>query len=335
MVQRISLAHGEGGELTHHLIQDVFIQSFGHSEQTQLDSAVLAFPSQTIAVTTDSFVVNPLFFPGGNIGRLAVTGTVNDLAVSGAIPLFMTAGFIIEEGFPLNDLKEIVKSMAAEALKAGVKIVAGDTKVVEKGSADGLFINTAGIGEIRDHRLKSKEIREGDCVIINGTIGDHGIAILSARQELGLLTDVKSDCTSLNQLIHELMKEIDGIRIMRDPTRGGLATTLVELCEDFQFTVELDEIAVPIRKDVRGACDILGFDPLYLANEGKVVIIVDDNQKQKVLRILKNHEYDQNACVIGQVTSCQNQGGKLLLKTPIGTTRRLHRLAGMILPRIC
>ncbi|UAL53561.1 MULTISPECIES: hydrogenase expression/formation protein HypE [Metabacillus] len=335
MVQRISLAHGEGGELTHHLIQDVFIQSFGHSEQTQLDSAVLAFPSQTIAVTTDSFVVNPLFFPGGNIGRLAVTGTVNDLAVSGAIPLFMTAGFIIEEGFPLNDLKEIVKSMAAEALKAGVKIVAGDTKVVEKGSADGLFINTAGIGEIRDHRLKSKEIREGDCVIINGTIGDHGIAILSARQELGLLTDVKSDCTSLNQLIHELMKEIDGIRIMRDPTRGGLATTLVELCEDFHFTVELDEIAVPIRKDVRGACDILGFDPLYLANEGKVVIIVDENQKQKVLRILKNHEYGQNACVIGQVTSCQNQGGKLLLKTPIGTTRRLHRLAGMILPRIC
>ncbi|OHR65379.1 hydrogenase expression/formation protein HypE [Bacillus sp. HMSC76G11] len=335
MVQRISLAHGEGGELTHHLIQDVFIQSFGHSEQTQLDSAVLAFPSQTIAVTTDSFVVNPLFFPGGNIGRLAVTGTVNDLAVSGAIPLFMTAGFIIEEGFPLNDLKEIVKSMAAEALKAGVKIVAGDTKVVEKGSADGLFINTAGIGEIRDHRLKSEEIREGDCVIINGTIGDHGIAILSARQELGLLTDVKSDCTSLNQLIHELMKEIDGIRIMRDPTRGGLATTLVELCEDFHFTVELDEIAVPIRKDVRGACDILGFDPLYLANEGKVVIIVDENQKQKVLRILKNHEYGQNACVIGQVTFCQNQGGKLLLKTPIGTTRRLHRLAGMILPRIC
>ncbi|MRX52953.1 hydrogenase expression/formation protein HypE [Bacillus idriensis] len=335
MVQRISLAHGEGGELTHHLIQDVFIQLFGHSEQTQLDSAVLAFPSQTIAVTTDSFVVNPLFFPGGNIGRLAVTGTVNDLAVSGAIPLFMTAGFIIEEGFPLNDLKKIVKSMAAEALKAGVKIVAGDTKVVEKGSADGLFINTAGIGEIRDHRLKSEEIREGDCVIINGTIGDHGISILSARQELGLLTDVKSDCTSLNQLIHELMKEIDGIRIMRDPTRGGLATTLVELCEDFHFTVELDEIAVPIRKDVRGACDILGFDPLYLANEGKVVIIVDENQKQKVLTILKNHENGQNACVIGQVTSCQNQGGKLLLKTPIGTTRRLHRLAGMILPRIC
>lgn len=335
MVQRISLAHGEGGELTHQLIQDVFIQSFGHSEQTQLDSAVLAFPAQTIAVTTDSFVVKPLFFPGGNIGRLAVTGTVNDLAVSGAIPLYMTAGFIIEEGFPLNDLKEIVKSMAAEAEKAGVKIVAGDTKVVEKGSADGLFINTAGIGEIRDHRLKSEEIREGDCVIINGTIGDHGISILSARQELGLLTDVKSDCASLNQVIHELMKEIDGIRIMRDPTRGGLATTLVELCEDFHFTIEIDEMAVPIRKDVRGACDILGFDPLYLANEGKVVIIVDENQKQKVLTILKNYENSQNACVIGQVTSCQNQGGKVLLKTPIGTTRRLHRLAGMILPRIC
>lgn len=336
MVQRISLAHGEGGELTHQLIQDVFIQSFGHSEQSQLDSAILTCPTQTIAVTTDSYVVKPNFFPGGNIGKLAITGTVNDLAVSGAIPRVITAGFIIEEGFPLQNLKEVVYSMAAEAEKSGVKIIAGDTKVVEKGSVDGLFINTTGIGEIQEkHRLKPENIREGDAVIISGTIGDHGIAILSARQELGLLTDVKSDCASLNHLIRELIKEIEGIRLMRDPTRGGLATTLVELCEDFDFTVELDEASVPVSKAVQGACDILGFDPLYLANEGKVVIIVDSNHKQKALDILQNHAFGKDACVIGQIISCHDSSGKLLLKTPIGTTRRLHRLSGLLLPRIC
>ncbi|WP_191090520.1 hydrogenase expression/formation protein HypE [Niallia endozanthoxylica] len=336
MVQRISLAHGEGGELTHQLIQEVFIQSFGHSEQTQFDSAILPIPSQTIAITTDSYVVKPIFFPGGNIGKLAITGTVNDLAVSGAIPHVITAGFMIEEGFPIKNLKEIVHSMAGEAEKSGVNIVAGDTKVVEKGSVDGLFINTTGIGVIQEeHRLKPEMVQEGDSVIVSGTIGDHGIAILSARQELGLLTDVKSDCASLNHLIHELLAEIKGIRIMRDPTRGGLATTLVELCEDFHFTVEIDEASVPVRKDVQGACDILGYDPLYLANEGKVVMIVDSNDKQKALDILKNHELGRNASVIGQITSSHAQSGKLLLKTAVGTTRRLNRLSGQILPRIC
>ena len=335
-MQRISLAHGEGGELTHQLIQDIFIQSFGHSEQTQFDSAILAIPSQTIAVTTDSYVVKPIFFPGGNIGKLAITGTVNDLAVSGAIPHVITAGFIIEEGFPIKSLKEIVNTMAWEAERAGVNIIAGDTKVVEKGSVDGLFINTTGIGVMqKQHRLKPEAIREGDSVIISGTIGDHGVAILSARNELGLLTDVKSDCASLNHLIHELLEEIKGIRIMRDPTRGGLATTLVELCEDFRITVEIDEASVPVRKDVQGACDILGYDPLYLANEGKVVIIVDSNDKQKALDILKNHEMGKDASVIGQITSCHIQSKKLLLKTAVGTTRRLNRLSGQLLPRIC
>lgn len=335
-MQRISLAHGEGGELTYQLIQDVFIKSFGHSEQTQLDSAILTFPTQTIAVTTDSYVVKPIFFPGGNIGKLAVTGTVNDLAVSGAVPQVITAGFIIEEGFPLFNLKEVVRSMAAEAKNVGVKIIAGDTKVVEKGSVDGLFINTTGIGAMQEkRRLNPEAIKEGDSVIISGTIGDHGISILSARQELGLFTDVESDCASLNHLIQELIEEIEGIRIMRDPTRGGLVTTLVELCEDFCFTVELEEAAIPIRKDVQGACDILGYDPLYLANEGKVVIVVDSNDKQKALDILKKHEFGEDACVIGQITSCHVDSGKLLLKTPIGTTRRLHRLSGLLLPRIC
>lgn len=333
-MQRISLAHGEGGELTHQLIQDIFIQSFGHSEQTRFDSAILTIPSQTIAVTTDSYVVKPIFFPGGNIGKLAITGTVNDLAVSGAIPHVITAGFIIEEGFPIKNLREIVNTMAGEAERAGVNIIAGDTKVVEKGSVDGLFINTTGIGVMHEQqRLKPEMLQEGDSVIISGTIGDHGVAILSARNELGLLTDVRSDCASLNHLIHELLAEIKGIRIMRDPTRGGLATTLVELCEDFRFTVEINEPSIPVRKDVQGACDILGYDPLYIANEGKVVIIVDSNYKQKALDILKNHEMGKDASVIGQITSCHV--GKLLIKTAVGTTRRLNRLSGQLLPRIC
>ncbi|MGF3106147.1 hydrogenase expression/formation protein HypE [Rossellomorea sp. DUT-2] len=335
-MQRISLAHGEGGELTHRLIQDVFIRSFGHSEQTKFDSAILDIPAQTIAVTTDSYVVKPLIFPGGNIGKLAVTGTVNDLAVSGAVPLVITAGFILEEGFPIKSLKEIVNTMAGEAEKAGVNIIAGDTKVVEKGSVDGLFINTTGIGVMREqHRLKPEMVKEGDSVIISGTIGDHGVAILSARQELGLLTDVRSDCASLNHLIHELQGGVEGIRVMRDPTRGGLATTLVELCEVFHFTFEMDEASIPVRADVQGACDILGYEPLYLANEGKVVIIVDSKDEQKVIDILKGHEAGRDASVIGHITSCHVQTGKLLLRTAVGTTRRLTRLSGQLLPRIC
>ncbi|MBT2681706.1 hydrogenase expression/formation protein HypE [Bacillus sp. ISL-35] len=334
MVQRIGLAHGEGGELTHQLIQDVFVKSFGHGVQTKLDSAILPGMIENMAVTTDSFVVNPIFFPGGNIGKLAITGTVNDLAVCGAIPRFITAGFILEEGFPVNDLKKIVQSMAEEAERAGVHIIAGDTKVVEKGSADGLFINTTGIGELREAPCPNpEEMKKRDAVIISGTLGDHGVSILSARNELGLMTDVTSDCASLNHLIQELTDEIRGIRIMRDPTRGGLATTLVEICEDFQVTIELEEDCIPIRKDVQGACDILGFDPLYLANEGKIVLIVDSSLADRALTILRQHVFGRDAEVIGQVSSLES--GKLLLKTPFGTTRRLQRLSGMLLPRIC
>jgi len=336
LVQRISLAHGEGGKLTHELIRDVFATSFGHFEQTRFDSAILNDDFQSLALTTDSYVIKPIFFPGGNIGKLAVTGTVNDLAVSGAIPQVLTASFILEEGFRLSQLKEIVNSMAIEAENAGVKIIAGDTKVVEKGGVDGIFINTTGIGKIQTkHRLQPECIREGDKVIVSGTIGDHGIAIVSARQELGLMTEVKSDCASLNQLTQELIEKVETIRMMRDPTRGGLATALAELCEDFHFTVEIDEALVPIRDDVYGACDILGFDPLYLANEGKVVIIIDSKDEQTVLDILNKYEIGKNARVIGQVISYGDETGKLLLKTPIGTTRCLFRLSGMLLPRIC
>ncbi|MYL35827.1 hydrogenase expression/formation protein HypE [Pontibacillus yanchengensis] len=335
MVKRISLAHGEGGELTHQLIQEVFIKSFGHSEEAQFDAAICKAPSQTIAVTTDSYVINPIFFPGGNIGKLAITGTVNDLAVSGAIPRIITVGFIIEEGFPLPDLKEIVQSMAREAEHAGVKIIAGDTKVVEKGSVDGVFINTTAIGEIQDkHQLNPNSIEEGDAVIVSGSVGDHGISILGARKEMGLLTDIESDCASLNYLTQELIDNVNGIRLMRDATRGGLATTLVELCEDFQFTVELNAASLPVSNGVKGACDILGFDPLYLANEGKLVMIVDANSKQNVLDIMTNHKLGEKACVIGEVQSCEEKG-KLYLRTAVGTTRRLQRLSGMLLPRIC
>lgn len=336
MVQRISLAHGEGGELTHQLIRDVFIKAFGHRHHTQLDAAIIKNNSQTLAVTTDSYVVKPLFFPGGDIGKLAITGTVNDLAVSGAIPHAITAGFILEEGFPLKDLKMIVESMAKEARNAGVSIIAGDTKVVEKGSVDGLFINTTGIGFVKEtHQLRPETIKVGDSVIISGTVGDHGIAILSAREELGLMTDVRSDCASLNHLIQALLEKVDGVRVMRDPTRGGLSTTLVELCEEYHCTVELDECSIPVRQEVEGACDILGFDPLYIANEGKVIIIVDANQKELALEILQHHEVAKDAIVIGQIIACREEVGKVLLKTPIGSTRRLFRLSGLLLPRIC
>jgi hydrogenase expression/formation protein HypE len=334
LVQKIGLAHGEGGELTHLLIQDVFVKSFGHGVLTKLDSAILPGMINNMAVTTDSFVVNPIFFPGGNIGKLAITGTVNDLAVCGAIPRFITAGFILEEGFPVKDLKKIVQSMAEEAERAGVHIIAGDTKVVEKGSADGLFINTTGIGELQEmHRPNPEEMKKGDAVIVSGTIGDHGVSILAARNELGLMTDVTSDCSSLNHLIQKLIDEIRGVRIMRDPTRGGLATTLIEICEDFQVTIELEEGSIPIRKDVQGACDILGFDPLYLANEGKIVLIVESSLAENAMKIMKQNEFGRDAEVIGQVSSLES--GKLLLRTPFGTTRRLQRLSGMLLPRIC
>lgn len=335
-MQRISLAHGEGGDKMHRLIKEVFIAAFGNPDKVQTDAAILNEPFRSMAVTTDSHVVKPVFFPGGDIGKLAVTGTVNDLAVSGAFPKFLTAGFIIEEGFPLPQLKKIVRSMATEAEHAGVKIIAGDTKVVEKGSVDGIFINTTGIGEIQEElRLRPEYIHEGDAVIISGTIGDHGVAILSARQELGLITDIESDCASVNQMTQALIQETKGIRIMRDPTRGGVVTTLVELCEDHHFTIELDELSLPMRAEVQGACDILGFDPLYLANEGKAVIIADARDQQKVLDILHKYETGKQACVIGRVSSRGDNSGKLLLKTPVGTTRRLFRLSGILLPRIC
>ncbi|WP_071459878.1 hydrogenase expression/formation protein HypE [Bacillus massilinigeriensis] len=333
MEQRISLAHGDGGELSHQLIKNVFIKAFGHRDKAMFDAASLTLPGNEIAVTTDSFVIKPIFFPGGSIGKLAVAGTVNDLAVSGARPLYLACGFVIEEGYRLSDLKRIVADMALEAKKAGVAIVAGDTKVVERGSADGVYINTTGIGVYEDEKKPNLAFKTGDAVIISGTIGDHGMAILGARGELGITVPVESDCASLNSMLMKIVKDVEDVRIMRDPTRGGLATTLVEITEDFSITITIKESSIPVREEIDGMCELIGFDPLYVANEGKAIIIVAEDQVDKALSIMNGYPEGKEAVVIGTVSSLEK--GRLLLETPIGSKRLLSRLSGSMLPRIC
>jgi hydrogenase expression/formation protein HypE len=333
MDQFISLAHGDGGELSHRLIKEVFIEAFGDGNSALFDAASLDIPICKIAVTTDSFVIKPILFPGGSIGKLAVAGTVNDLAVSGAKPVYLTCGFVIEEGFSITDLKKIVSDMASEALKTGVTIVAGDTKVVERGSADGVYINTTGIGIYEPNKGCSLEFEEGDAIIVSGTIGDHGIAVLAARGELGISSPVNSDCASLNTMLAEVLNSTSGVRIMRDPTRGGLATTLVEIAEDFHLTMKINELDLPVKEEVHGVCDLLGFDPLYLANEGKAILIVANQEKGKVIDILREFPEGRDAVVIGSIMG--KEKGQLLLETPLGSKRLLTRLSGTMFPRIC
>jgi hydrogenase expression/formation protein HypE len=333
MDQFISLAHGDGGELSHRLIKEVFIEAFGDGNSALFDAASVDIPIGKIAVTTDSFVIKPIFFPGGSIGKLAVAGTVNDLAVSGAKPEYLTCGFVIEEGFSISDLKRIVSDMASEALKTGITIVAGDTKVVERGSADGVYINTTGIGIYEPNKGCSLEFEEGDAIIVSGTIGDHGIAVLAARGELGISSPVNSDCACLNTMLAEVLNSTSGVRIMRDPTRGGLATTLVEIAEDFHLTMKINELDLPVKEEVHGVCDLLGFDPLYVANEGKAILIVADQEKEKVIDILREFSEGQNAVVIGSIMG--KEKGQLLLETPLGSKRLLTRLSGTMFPRIC
>jgi hydrogenase expression/formation protein HypE len=333
MEKMITLAHGDGGELSHRLIQELFVEAFGHRKESMFDASQLVLPTNEIAVSTDSFVIKPIFFPGGSIGKLAVAGTVNDLAVSGAKPLYLTCGFVIEEGFNVSDLKKIVFDMATEAKKTGVSIIAGDTKVVEKGSADGVYINTTGIGIIEKKLNPSLTFHEGDSIIISGTIGDHGIAVLTARENLGINVPINSDCASLNHMLNRVHESCDSVRIMRDPTRGGLATTLVEIAEDFSLTMVIEEDKLPIKNEVHGACDLLGFDPLYLANEGKAIIIVSEAETEKVMEILKQFPIGQDAVKIGTISG--KEKGQLLIQTPIGSKRLLSRLSGIMLPRIC
>jgi hydrogenase expression/formation protein HypE len=332
----ITLNHGSGGQASQDLIKEIFIKSFGDPNAILSDSAILNIDSEKIAFTTDSFVIDPIFFPGGDIGKLAICGTVNDIAVSGAIPKYLTASFILEEGFPINDLKIIVDSMAKQAAIANVKIVAGDTKVVQKGKCDKIFINTTGIGifeEDYNYISTGEKVSVGDKIIVNGTLGDHSIAVLGARNELEFKTEVKSDCACLNDLIQEVLKAGKRIKFMRDITRGGLATVLNELAEIVNLGIELSEKEIPIKESVNGLCEILGFDPLYLANEGKVLIIVNHNDARDVIEILKKNPLGKESKIIGEVVS---EHPKMVVgKTEIGGKRIINMLQGEQLPRIC
>ncbi|GAC1410286.1 MAG: hydrogenase expression/formation protein HypE [Actinomycetota bacterium] len=333
--ERITLAHGSGGKATHTLIEAVFLDAFRNPLLEPLeDQAVFTVGDSRIAFTTDSYVVSPLFFPGGCIGDLAVNGTVNDIAVSGARALFLSAGFVLEEGFPVADLRRIVDAMAEAAAVAGVQIVTGDTKVVQKGKADGCFINTAGIGVLeRDLTLGAVHARPGDAVLVSGPIGDHGTTIMLSRGELDIESDITSDTAPLNGLIDRLLDATTGVRCMRDATRGGIATILNEVARASNVAVVLDEHAIPMRPEVRGASEILGIDPMYIACEGRMVVIVDGNQADAALAALRSHPLGEGAAIIGHVGA--DPPSLVLLKTGFGGTRIVDMLIGDPLPRIC
>ncbi len=334
---KILLSHGSGGKRSHDLIQDLFYRYFDNELLVAGgDSAILEISSENLAFTTDSFVVDPLFFPGGDIGKLAVCGTVNDLAVSGAVPKFLSVGFIIEEGLEFSVLEQVVKSLAETAEKAGIKIVTGDTKVVDRRKCDKLFINTSGVGEL-DLRFKTissgATIQPGDKILINGVLADHGIAVMSARNELKVQADVKSDCAPLNHLIADALTVSEKIRFMRDATRGGLATVLAEITQNKTFGIHLNEEKMPVRESVRGMCEFFGFDPLYVANEGKVVMIVPSEDAEHVLESVRKNEYGKQAQIIGEVVA--EHPGKVVMQTQIGGKRIIDMLTGDQLPRIC
>lgn len=331
-MDKILLGHGSGGTLMHDLIREHFSPSFGTKGMG--DSAILDVPSRRLAYTTDSYVVFPLFFPGGNIGELAVNGTVNDLAVSGAEPLYLTVGFIIEEGFPFSDLKTIIDSMAAAAKIAGVQIIAGDTKVVNKGKADGIFINTSGIGVIPDGRdISPSHIRAGDVVIISGEIGNHGISVIAERNGLTFDPPVKSDTRPLHGLVKSMYAASQNIRFMRDPTRGGVATTLKEIVLESGLCIRIREQSLPIPSGIKGACSLLGLDPLYVANEGILIAIVEKTASHAVLAEMKRHPDGASSVIIGEVQ--QTPAKTVLLETAIGGSRIIDMLRGEQLPRIC
>ena len=332
-MNRILLGHGSGGKLMHELIKKYIAPVFELS--TLMDSAIVNINhSGKVAITTDSYTVSPLFFPGGDIGDLAINGTVNDLAVVGATPLYLTVGFILEEGFPISDFERILNSLSKAAKMAGVRIVAGDTKVVDKGKGDGIFINTSGIGIVPDGiELSPLKIEAGDKVIISGSIGNHGIAVMSERNGFVFEPPVLSDSRALNVLIGEILKDFSSsIKVMRDPTRGGVATTLKELALESSKDILIYENAIPLHDTVKGACDILGLDPLYVANEGIFIAIVKAESAEKILQIMKWHPFGLESAIIGEVTG---YGGKVLLKTSIGGTRIVDMLPGEQLPRIC
>ena len=344
----ITLAHGSGGRAMHELVEGLFLEYLRNPLLEKLeDQAVFEIgptaqvsPAVRLAYTTDSYVVSPIFFPGGDIGKLAVNGTVNDLAMSGARPLYLSAGFIIEEGFAIDDLRRILESMRDAAAEAGVTIVTGDTKVVQKGGADKLFINTSGIGVIEQPlQLSASNVHPGDKVILSGTLGDHGTTIMIARGELELETDIESDCAPLHSLVADMIDEalsnsaLSSLHAFRDPTRGGLATTLNEMALSSEVCIEIKEDLIPVREEVKGACEILGLDPLYVANEGKLVAIVAPEAAERLIERMKNNRYGAETCVIGEVK--KEPGGIVTMLTGFGGSRIVDMLAGEQLPRIC
>jgi hydrogenase expression/formation protein HypE len=335
------MGHGSGGQMTHNLIKSVFLPRLGNTIlNTGNDAAAIledlqhGFPNRKIVLSTDSHVVSPLFFPGGDIGRLSICGTVNDVAMMGAKPLYLTAGFILEEGLDISVLEQVVDSMRTAADEAGIIIVAGDTKVVQKGRADGLYITTTGFG-IVDYpgTISGENAQVGDVVILSGTLGDHGISVLAERGELGFTTQIKSDVAPLNHLVSEILQSSSNVHVLRDPTRGGLATTLNEIASQSQATIILDEQSIPVKPAVAGACEMLGFDPLYVANEGKLICMVSEEDANQVLETLRKNKYGIDAAIIGKVKTSSSAG--VLLKTAYGSTRILNTLSGEMLPRIC
>ena len=339
-VPRVTLAHGGGGKAMKDLIDDVFVSAFDNAalapleDQARFDLSDLARYGDRLAFTTDSFVVHPLFFPGGDIGKLAVCGTVNDLAVGGALPLYLSCAAIVEEGVEVDLLRHIATSMAATAREAGVEIVTGDTKVVQKGACDKVFLTTTGIGVIRaDVTLGADRARPGDVVIVNGVLGDHGAAILGARGDMALDSPIESDCAPLNGLIDSLLVAAPGTRAIRDATRGGVATVLNEMAQASQVSIDVDERATPLRQEVRAFCEILGLDPLYLANEGKIVVVVPADEADAALAVLRSHPLGRDAALIGEVRS--GEPGRVTMRTVFGGTRIVDMLVGDQLPRIC
>ncbi|MCS7254639.1 MAG: hydrogenase expression/formation protein HypE [Armatimonadota bacterium] len=329
----VTLAHGGGGRQMHELIKLVFLPAFANEMLSPLsDSAIGNFDGYKIAITTDAFVVSPIEFPGGDIGKLSVCGTVNDLSVAGARPIWLCASFIVEEGLPIETLERIANSMRHAAIEAGVSIVAGDTKVVGKGACDKLFIVTSGVGVVQAD-LNAKHIREGDVVIVNGYVGDHGIAVMSKREGLGFETEVESDCAPLWSLVESLLYGCKTLRCLKDPTRGGLATALHELAEAASVCIEIDEDAIPIRPSVLTACELLGIDPLYVANEGKLVAIVSRDEAEVALSIMRSHPLGKHASIIGRVIA--EPKGQLVIRTTIGSRRLVEPFSGEQLPRIC
>ena len=334
MGDTILLAHGSGGKLSHELVEKNFLPFLSNPALNKLDDSAIFEASGRLAFTTDSYVVNPIFFPGGDIGKLAVCGTVNDLAMNGAKPLYLSLSAIIEEGFPIGELEQIMQSIKKAAEEAEVSIITGDTKVVNQGQADKLFITTSGIGIISPGvDISGANASAGDKVLLSGTIGDHGISIMSQREGLRFSMSLESDCAPLNKLVSQMLEVSPEIHCLRDPTRGGLATTLNELARQSKVGIVIEEVKIPVKEEVKAACELLGLDPIYVANEGKTVAIVAPSDADKILARMRQNSYGKNAAIIGEIT--KEHPGKVIMKTKLGPSRIVDMLSGELLPRIC